>query len=73
MNLPEARSYLEQLWRKQVTVREFAEALQKFVDQAKANGIPYEDIVSELEDIKDSIEEEIEENKDPEDEEKEEE
>jgi len=43
-------------------IRGFAEKLQQFVDQAKAAGIPLEDIINELEDIKDSIEEEVGEN-----------
>jgi hypothetical protein len=66
MNIRGARSYLEQLWRSRVTIKEFSEKLELFVDQAKKAGIPLEDIVSELEDLKDSIDEEIEENKDPE-------
>jgi len=59
MSLLEARSYFVQLWRNQVTAKEFADKLQQFVDQAKDAGIPLEDIINELEDIKDSIEEEI--------------
>jgi hypothetical protein len=57
-----------------MTASEFAEKLQQFVDQAKSAGIPLEDIISELEDIKDSIQEEVddaEENPEEEDEEKE--
>ena len=52
------------------TVKEFAEALGKFIDDAKKDGIPLEDIINELEDIRDSIQEEVdEENPDPEEEE----
>jgi hypothetical protein len=68
MNIRGAGFYLEQLWRNRVTVNEFSEKLQQFVDQARSAGIPLEDIVVELEDIRDSIEEEIEESKDPEEE-----
>lgn len=50
-----------------LTVKEFAEKLNTFVDEAKRDGIPLEDIISELEDIRDSIQEEV----DEEDEEKE--
>jgi len=42
-----------------VTIEEFADHLQQFIDRAKAAGIPLEDITNELEDIKDSIEEEV--------------
>jgi len=53
-------------------LKEFTEKLEQFVDQAKSAGIPYEDIINELEDLRDSLEEESEGSKDPEEEEKEE-
>lgn len=54
-----------------MTVNEFAEKLNTFVDEAKRDGIPLEDIISELEDIRDSIQEEVDEANPEEDDEKE--
>jgi hypothetical protein len=73
MNMHGERYYLEQLWRnKMLTIREFAEKLEVFVQQAQDAGIPPEDIIAELEDMKDAIEEQMDDgDKDPEEEEEE--
>jgi hypothetical protein len=73
MNIRGAYFYLRQLWRGRMDLKEFTEKLQQFVDQAKDAKIPLEDIISELEDLRDSLEEESEEDKDSEEEEEEEE
>lgn len=56
-----------------MTIEEFSETLQKFVDESKKAGILLEDIISELETLLADIEEERDEessgNQDPEEEE----